>query len=387
MSKGKPRVKKRGRTWQVDFGRSRRPDGTEYRERMSFKTRNEAEAEIDARGIESENRIVKLTHLTDSQRRDVLDALDILDGKASLKVATRFYIRHGKPEGGLRKLEEVAEEYIESKRRAGRRPATITDAEVKVDRFVREVGKTHTHEVMTEDVEAWLNGQGFTPATWDSYRKAVRGLMGFALKRKYIGENPVLAIEAVEFDQAMPEVMDVADVRKIMTAAAKHHPEMVPHFAIGYFAGLRKAELEGLRWESISLQEKLITVTPATAKKRRQRHVEMTENLIAWLTPYWRPSGSVFYSRRYFRDVRDKAEVAWADNIMRHSYASYHLARWQDPAKTSLQLGHQRADVLFSNYRNIKTMTGRNVTQKLAGQFWRIKPRKDDAKLIRFAVA
>jgi len=384
MSKAKPKIMKRGRSWEIDFGRSRNPDGTEHRERVSFKTKAEAEEELSARGFEAKNRRVRLLDLGDPQRRDLIEALEILDGKASMTQAATFYMRHGNPESGPRELQAVAAEYIGAKRRAGRRPATITDAAVKVDRFVREVGKDHVHVIMTPDVERWLNGQGFTPATRDSYRRAVVGLFNYALKRKYIPENPAVAIEVVEFDQAVPEVMDVPDVRKIMNAAAKHHPEMVPHLAIGFFAGLRKAELEGLRWEQIDLKERIVTVSPATAKKRRMRHVEISDNLLSWLAPYWRPEGPVYYSRRHFRQVRELAGVEWADNIMRHSFASYHLSRGQDPAKTSLQLGHQRADILFSNYRNIRTMTGRNVTHKLARKYWKIEPKKAD-NVIRLA--
>ena len=130
-------------------------------------------------------------------------------------------------------------------------------------------------------------------------------LFRYAVKRKYCAENPAAPIERVEFDQSVPEVLDVADVRELLKTAAKHRPEMVPHLAIGFFAGLRKAELEGLRWEQIDLAEGIITVTPATAKKRRMRHVKISDNLMAWLLPHRQDNGPVFYSRRYFREIRD----------------------------------------------------------------------------------
>jgi integrase len=386
MSRARPRIKKRGLSWQVDFGRVPRPDGSVFQDRKSFKTRAEAEEELAARGFESKNRRVRLLDLGDEQRQDILGALKVLDGASRLTEAADFFMKHANPARGARGLADVAAEYLEGKRRAGRRLATVTDAEVKVNRFVREIGKEHVHEVMTPDIEAWLNTQEFTPATWNSYRVAVAGLLAYATKRGYVAQNAAAAIEAVEFDQAVPQVMDVPDVQKIMRAAETDFPDMIPHVAVGFFAGLRSAELEGLQWDQVDLDERIITVTPATAKKRRMRHVEIADNLLEWLRPYWKPSGPVFYSRRYFRRVRKLADVEWAKNVMRHSFASYALAEWQDAAKVSLMLGHQRADVLFSNYRNIKTISGRNVTAKLAGEYWRIKPMKSADNLIELVI-
>jgi len=377
MSKARPKIKKRGNSWEVDFGTVRRPDGTVRRERQSFNTRVEAQEEVASRGIETKNKRVRLLDLTDVQRLDILAAVQELGDRGTMTQAVKFYLRHGNPDGGQRKLEDVAAEYLEGKERAGRRPKTIIDARSKVDRFVSTIGMENAHEVMTADVEKWLNTQGFTPATWDSYRRAVIGLFNYATKRKYIAENPALAIEAVEFDQAIPLVMDVTDVCKIIRTAEKDCPNLIPHLAIGYFGGLRKAELEGLQWEQIDLSERIITVTPATAKKRRMRHVEIAENLHEWLAPYWRSSGPVHYQRRDFRRVRELSDVQWAHNIMRHSFASYHLAHGEDAAKTSLELGHRNTDVLYNNYRNIRTMGGRNVTAKLAEQYWEIRPRTD----------
>ena len=385
MSKAKPKLKKRGNSWEVDFGTVSRPDETTHRERRSFSTRAEAQEELAIRGIESKNKRVRLLDLTDAQRRDILEGMELLDGNGTVTQAVKFFLRHGNPDRGPRTLVDVTAEYISGKERAGRRPRTIIDARSKVERFVNTIDKKNIHEVMTADVEDWLNSQGFTPATRSSYRRAMIGLFNYAVKRKYIPENPALAIETVAFDQAVPDVMDLADVRKILRTAEKHCPELVPYLSIGFFAGLRTAELEGLQWEQIDLDERIITVTPATAKKRRMRHLDIAENLLDWLQPYWNPSGSVYYSRRDFRRVRELAGVDWARNVMRHSFASYALADTQDAAKVSLMLGHQRADVLFSNYRNIRTLAGRNVTGKLAAEYWEIRPRKTADNIIQLA--
>jgi len=84
---------------------------------------------------------------------------------------------------------------------------------------------------------------------------------------------------------------------------------------------------------------------------------------------YREDQGSVFHQRNQFDRVRRKGKVRWAADILRHSYASYHLARHEDAAKTSLQLGHRDTDVLFNHYRDL-------VMRKDAEAFWGIEPKK-----------
>ena len=61
--------------------------------------------------------------------------------------------------------------------------------------------------------------------------------------------------------------------------------------------------------------------------------------------------------------------MKWSNNVLRHSYGSYHLAKFEDINKTSLQLGHMKPDVLFNHYRDL-------VTREEADYFWNIFPVK-----------
>ena len=58
-------------------------------------------------------------------------------------------------------------------------------------------------------------------------------------------------------------------------------------------------------------------------------------------------------------------------NAARHSFASYHLAMYQDSGKTAMALGHPDPRLLFDRYRAL-------VTPKAAETYWDITPRKED---------
>jgi len=55
----------------------------------------------------------------------------------------------------------------------------------------------------------------------------------------------------------------------------------------------------------------------------------------------------------------------WPKNALRHSFASYHLAQFNDAAALSLQLGHTSPHLVFKHYRQV-------VRPKEAARYWQI---------------
>ncbi|MBE7496865.1 MAG: site-specific integrase [Verrucomicrobiaceae bacterium] len=153
-----------------------------------------------------------------------------------------------------------------------------------------------------------------------------------------------------------PGILSPADTAALLAAAPD---EIVPALAIGFFAGLRTAEIERLDWREIDLRRGFIEITAEKAKSSQRRLVEITANLRAWLEPHAQRSGPVRLTEMRHKDrfdlARKAAGIAWPANACRHSFASYHLALHQDAAKTALQLGHTNTAVLFQHYREIAT--------------------------------
>jgi integrase len=316
----------------------------------------------------------RLSSLSDTQRKHIIEAISITDGDTSRIIrALRFYEKHTSTADASRKLADVYEEYIKAKDQAGRRPRTIRDAKSKLTPFKKVFGEQSISEISTADVEGWLNDQDYIPSTRNAYRIAISGLFTHAVKRRYTEHNPAGAIEAVTVDQGLPTIHTVAQVKAMLRAAMKldshaKRVKLVPYLVIGYFAGLRpENELVNLDWKDIDFEARTIRVHPATAKKRRQRYVDMSDNLVQWLAPYVQKSGKIGFSRRLFREVRVEPKVDWSKDVMRHSFGSYLLAQNEDAPKTALQMGHSRVDVLFNHYRNL-------VKKSVAAEYWKITP-------------
>jgi len=110
------------------------------------------------------------------------------------------------------------------------------------------------------------------------------------------------------------------------------------------FAGLRRSELvreyaedQVLRREDINWQKQLITVRHEVAKQTsrkmgNRRFIPMEAALVHWLGPYRKKEGLLIPMvdsavRRRMKKLRLASKVNPPTNALRHSYASYWLAR------------------------------------------------------------
>lgn len=81
-----------------------------------------------------------------------------------------------------------------------------------------------------------------------------------------------------------------------------------------------------------------------------------------------RPGGARFLSAASRVRARSAAGIKeWPHNALRHGFASYHLARFNNAAEPALEMGHTNANLIFSVYRPI-------VQPAEGARFWEIRP-------------
>jgi integrase len=156
--------------------------------------------------------------------------------------------------------------------------------------------------------------------------------------------------------------------------------------AIQAFCGVRSAETLRLRWSDVDVARGFVQVAAEHAKGARRRLIEMPENLKEWLLPFANRSGKLWpwSHMEYYRDL-EAARVSagigkWPSNALRHSYASYHLAFYQNAAALALQMGHTSQAMIFSNYREL-------VTPDEAKHYWNVRPKAVAENIIPIEVS
>jgi integrase len=304
------------------------------------------------------------------------EAWDMLKGSASIKTAVAFFLRHKPTHGEKRTVAESVAEYIKDADENGLRPKSIQSIRSRLSKLVAAHGNKPIGEITNKDADNWIGKLTLSAMSRKHHRTIAHGLFNFAIDREYYhAENPFQVRKLRRknhTDEKLPESMPWGDVQKIMSAAVEHEPSMVPALAVGFFAGLRTAEVCQLEWSQVDLQARRITVLPHVAKRRRARYVTIEDNLVAWLQADRQADGFVAPQKHNWRvrldTVREKAGVLWPHNSMRHSYASNHLVRYGDAARTAFQLGHHRdTSMLFEHYRAL-------ITKEDAEAYWKIMP-------------
>ncbi len=146
--------------------------------------------------------------------------------------------------------------------------------------------------------------------------------------------------------------------------------EFVPFYALRLFVGLRTAEAEKMRWEWIDFENHRITI-PAHICKTRDAWIILPEFLpdtvFHWLKPFYRKKGEIKfpYNRQANRVAKN---CGWKQNVMRHTFATMHVAFYHDEGKTILATRHSNIATLRSHYRGV------NQTREDAQKFFALRP-------------
>jgi len=220
---------------------------------------------------------------------------------------------------------------------------------------------------VARDIDDWLRSLDVGAVTRNTFRRRLAALFGFAKRRGYLAENPLPDVERAKERAGEIEILTVGETERLLRAASL---DMVPYWAIGAFAGLRRAETERLGWEDVRLDDGFIEVKASKSKTASRRLVPIQPNLAEWLAPYRTRRGHICPQnlQKHINDDRDRAQLRaeWPQNALRHSFGSYHLAHFKDAAELALEMGNSPA-MIFKHYREL-------VKPKDAELYWAIRP-------------
>lgn len=295
----------------------------------------------------------------------------------TLTDAVDFYLRNLETTTKSVPLRKAMDELIENRRGSGATPRYCYDLQIRIGRFCSAFPDRSIAEFSTAEIDAWLAGLPLGPVTRNIFRRDLRTLFAFALTRRYCADNPVASTRRAKEVDGEVEILSVAQTAALLEAAGA---ETLAYWAIGAFAGLRRAEIERLDWKQVDLDLNLIEVKARHSKTATRRLVTVQPNLAAWLGPIRKIRGPVapVNLRKLTRADRERAGLSlrWPVNALRHSFGSYHLARFNDAAALALQMGNS-PEVIFRHYRQL-------VKPKDAEAYWQICPSAAGEKIVAF---
>lgn len=223
-------------------------------------------------------------------------------------------------------------------------------------RITEDIGHLRLEEATPERLAEYIHQRGKTP-TQRYVRAILSSVFATAQRACLIETNPASLVKLAKARPLLPSILSPEQAGSWLACVALEAPSLLAGAAIALFAGLRASEVSRLDWREVRLARGFIEVTAAKSKTRTRRLVDIMPNLAEILTPLAQEAGPVYPegAARYRSFAVAKAYGGnLPKNAMRHSFVSYHLALFEDVAKTELQAGHDRA-VLFGHYRELVT--------------------------------
>lgn len=208
-----------------------------------------------------------------------------------------------------------------------------------------------------------------SPWTQNSNARILKAALSHAFARDRIPFDLSKKIHLVETKKSDTAILTPDEASRLMKACTALS---APVFAIRLFAGVRSEETTRLPVEDIDVDSAEIYIRDHVSKVRgHDRVIPMEPNLVAWLKAF--PPGETlipFGWDQMWNQVRQSAGLkdGWSQNVLRHSFATYWLAKHESLDGLAARMGH------FGGLQMLRRHYFRAVSKVDAGKFWAILP-------------
>lgn len=232
--------------------------------------------------------------------------------------------------------------------------------------------KEKVRNITTERCREAIEGAFTTLPTRKKARRILHALFEHAIANGWCSANPLAGIVLPPHKEKSISSLKIKQILSLLRTAEKpEHIMCAPALGMMIWAGIRPHEVERLKVKHIDFEDKVITIPAEHAKTGGARHVTMHPVLIHWLrktmmyqyaeAPIVPPSWIV----RWAQLRKDAGFDEWAPDVLRHTFASYHLKYFKDSQMLQMEMGHSTPELLRTRYLAME-----NVTSKAAHIFW-----------------
>ena len=230
--------------------------------------------------------------------------------------------------------------------------------EEKLGIFERAFGRAFrgaAGDIEAVDLRRWIKARSANGNTQAMYYRYARMFFGYLAANRLIPHDPITAVPAPKTKPGR-NILTPDQMKALLALELPDHVRAL--LLLGGFAGLRTEEVQRMAWENINTKTGQIHVPPGAMKDSGgfdQRIVDFTEPLKrrkAWLA---KQSGKIIPVASETLHTHRRRACApvlaeWPDNALRHSFATYHLARAKNAGLTAYQMGHTSAAMVQKVY-------------------------------------
>jgi len=248
-------------------------------------------------------------------------------------------------------------------------------------------------EVKTVAVEEWLGSLSLAAGTKAKLRNIMSTLFNHAIRYEWLDKNPISLVRQSAKRERIPEVLDVGEIRSLLTELQHPYKAMV---FLAAATGLRASELLGLKWQDVDFESLEINLNHGVvhqvvgelkteaSRKPMPPDPELAGVILEWryLSPFSQQSDWVFASpemkgqqpywpenllRRHVRPAALRCgihkTIGW--HTFRHSFATQLKANGEDVKVVQESLRHANSRITLDTYTQALTPAKRQAQTKV----------------------
>lgn len=209
--------------------------------------------------------------------------------------------------------------------------------------------------VTAKEVVAYLdkNYGNLKPKTYNSNLLSLKTFFNWCAKdeQKYLVESPIKAVKFKPEPWEEPEYMKPVDVERLfrlLESVKGEHPEYLAQAVVGFFCGTRAVEIRRMAMvegaAKIHLDDEMIRIAMGKGFQRgktpRAFHIEPTA--MAWMRSFDFIGALKKVNGKTVAEIyafARKHKIPVFHNCARHTFITYHVSAYGDPAKTQAIVG------------------------------------------------
>ena len=242
--------------------------------------------------------------------------------------------------------------------RKGRRKRTLTDFRYITKRLMKKckgLAKRRVRSITPSECAEYLRQAFDTPRQRNKARLILSGVFSTAVQHGWCAQNPVRKVKPEKIEEKRIKILSNEEIERLTeTAATYAKGACLAAVAIMLLAGVRPHECERLRWQDVRLEDGVIVIAPQHSKTGGARCVTIHPPLAKMLHRVQRtdhePICPPNWRRHWAALHRAAGFTPWQPDVLRHTFATHHLATFRSYTELQLEMGHRSAELLRTRY-------------------------------------
>ena len=223
-------------------------------------------------------------------------------------------------------------------------------------KFVNNYGPDRPLALVTaKEIADYLekNYGALKPKTYNSHLLSIKTFLNWCTKgqQKYISFSPAKEVEFKPEPWEEPEYMKPADVEqlfRLLESVKDRHPEYLAQAIVGFFCGTRAVEIRRMAMiegaAKIHLDDETIRIAMGKGFQRGKmpRSFQIEPTAMAWIKSFDFLGALKKVNKNTIVEIYKlarKHKIPVFQNCVRHTFITYHVAAFGDPAKTQAMVG------------------------------------------------